>query len=586
MRVAPFTSLDPASYREIVRLALVEDVRWGDVTTEAVVPPELQATGVLVVSTPCVLAGLDVATECFRQLDPHVVIDGVRRDGERCESGTELARLRGGAAALLTAERTALNFLQRLCGIATRTRDFVDAGRGRTTVLDTRRTTPSLRALEAYAVRVGGGVNHRVGLDDGVLVGANHVRMAGSIAEAVRRMRAADAELPIEAEVHTLDDVDAALEAGVATVRVDGLAIEVVREAVRRSRGRAKIAVSGPVPLDRMSQLAQTGAEYVSIAALTQAATQVEMTLELVSDVAPQTRSVASRVGDTPRAASHLVSGRVAPNVAATLGRCQVLLADLDARLRPATARLGPFGGRVRHYRQVRSTNDVAAKLADQGAAHGTVVVADAQTAGRGRHGNHWFSPADGGLYVSVLLRTVSAPVVTLAAGVAVAEALSVGGGLETTLEWPNDVVVVAGGRPRKVAGVLAEATTVRDRVERVIVGIGVNLREAVWPAELADQVGSVEGLTGRRVDRAHLLVELLAALATRCAEIESGAVSRLLTRWEALAPSSRGAMVEWLVGSVRHRGVTEGVDEHGALLVRVGTRLERLAGGEVHHVR
>ena len=283
MRVAPFASLDPASYREIVRRALAEDVRWGDVTTEGVVPAELTATGVIVVHTACVLAGLDVAMECFRQLDPHVSVDAARREGERCESGTELARLRGGAAALLTAERTALNFLQRLCGIATVTRDFVEAGSGRITVLDTRETMPTLRALETYAVRVAGGVNHRVGLDDGVLVGANHVRMAGGIAEAVRRMRAVDAELPIEVEVTCLDDLDAALEAGVATVKVDRLPIDAIREAVRRSRGRAKVEVSGPVPLDRMAELAQTGAEYVSIAKLTQAVTPIEMTFELAS---------------------------------------------------------------------------------------------------------------------------------------------------------------------------------------------------------------------------------------------------------------------------------------------------------------
>ena len=150
---------------------------------------------------------------------------------------------------MLTAERTALNFLQRLCGIATGTRDFVDASSGRITVLDTRETMPTLRALEKYAVRVAGGVNHRVGLDD----------------------------------------VDAALEAGVMTVKVDGLPIDAVREAVRRSRGRAKVEVSGPVPLDRMAELAQTGAEYVSIAQLTQAVTPIEMTFELASDVAPQT---------------------------------------------------------------------------------------------------------------------------------------------------------------------------------------------------------------------------------------------------------------------------------------------------------
>ena len=264
----------------------------------------------------------------------------------------------------------------------------------------------------------------------------------------------------------------------------------------------------------------------------------------------------------------------------------RVLPADLAARLRPAAARLGPFGGRVRHYREVGSTNDVAAALADQGAPHGTVVVADTQTAGRGRHGNRWYSPVDTGLYLSVLLRTVSDPVLTLAAGVAVAEALRACGGLEATLEWPNDVVAAAAGRPRKVAGILAEATTENGRVGRVVVGIGVNLREAPWPTELADRAGSVEGVTTRGVDPVDLLVELLAALATRCAEVQSGAVAPLLARWQTLAPTSRGAQVEWSEGSGVRRGVTEGIDEGGALLVRVGTRLERLAGGEVRHVR
>ena len=281
MRVASFTSLDPSSYREIVRRALAEDVRWGDVTTEAVLPAELEATGAIVAATPCTLAGLDVALECFRQLDPHVQVEEARREGERCEAGAELVRLRGVAAALLTAERTALNFLQRLSGIATLTRGFVDASAGRITVLDTRQTTPTLRALEQYAVRVAGAVNHRVGLDDGVLVGTNHARMAGGIAEAVRRMRVADAELPIEVEVRTLDDVEVALEAGAATLKVDGLPIDAVREVVRRSRGRAKVAVSGVLPLDGIAELAQTGAEYVSISELTVAATPVEMTLEL-----------------------------------------------------------------------------------------------------------------------------------------------------------------------------------------------------------------------------------------------------------------------------------------------------------------
>ena len=257
----------------------------------------------------------------------------------------------------------------------------------------------------------------------------------------------------------------------------------------------------------------------------------------------------------------------------------------LQARLREAAARLGPFAGRVDHRPRVGSTNDVAAELAGRGAPHGTVVVADEQTAGRGRHGNRWSSPPGAGLYLSVLLRTDSPPVLTLAAGVAVAEALARAAGLHALLEWPNDVVAEDAGHRRKVAGILAEASTVGDRVDRVVVGIGINLRDGAWPPEVASRAGSVEGLTGRPVDRAALLVEVLAALAGWCGELERGRVAALLRRWEALAPSSRGAAVEWSAGQVRRRGVTEGVDEQGALIVRVDGCRERLSGGEVRHV-
>ena len=258
---------------------------------------------------------------------------------------------------------------------------------------------------------------------------------------------------------------------------------------------------------------------------------------------------------------------------------------SFDDRLREAASRLGPFAGRVHHCPRVGSTNDVAAELAAAGAPHGTVVVADEQTAGRGRHGNRWFSPPGSGLYVSVLLRTDTPPVLTLAAGVAAAEALARTAGLDVLLDWPNDVVVDTAGGRRKVAGILAEASTAGDRVDRVVVGLGVNLRDGAWPPDVASRAASVEGLTGRPVDAAALLVELLAALAARCAEVESGRVAALLRRWEALAPSSRGAAVEWSEGPVRRRGVTEGVDEQGALIVRVGGRRERLSGGEVRHV-
>jgi nicotinate-nucleotide pyrophosphorylase (carboxylating) len=286
MKSIPFQPLDPALYREVVRRALAEDLGWGDVTTEAIVPSELRARGVILAKSVCVIAGLDVAAEVFSQLDPGCAIDRRRTDGDRCAPGDVVAEVRGQAAAMLTAERTALNFLQRLSGIATLTRRFVDASGGTITVLDTRKTTPTLRALEKYAVRAGCGTNHRAGLDDGVLIKDNHVRLAGGVQEAVRRMKAADPEMPIEVEAQTIEQVDDAIAAGADIILVDNLPIEVIREAVARARGRAKVEISGGVTLDRVSELAKTGANYVSVGALTHSAPAADLSFELEPDAA------------------------------------------------------------------------------------------------------------------------------------------------------------------------------------------------------------------------------------------------------------------------------------------------------------
>ena len=284
MRTVPFQPLDPALYREIVRRALAEDLGWGDVTTEAIVPSGLRARGIILAKSPCVLAGLDVAAEAFSQLDPGCVFDRTRSDGQRCEAGDVVAELRGQAAAMLTAERTALNFLQRLSGIATLTRRFVDASGGAITVLDTRKTTPTLRALEKYAVRAGSGTNHRSGLDDGVLIKDNHVRLAGGVKEAVRRIKDADPEMPIEVEAQTLEEVDEAIAAGADIILVDNLPLEAIRDAVKRVNGRAKVELSGGVTLERIPELAKTGANYVSVGALTHSAPAADLSFELELD--------------------------------------------------------------------------------------------------------------------------------------------------------------------------------------------------------------------------------------------------------------------------------------------------------------
>jgi nicotinate-nucleotide pyrophosphorylase (carboxylating) len=275
------TALEPAVYRDLVRRALEEDIGSGDVTTEATVPAGRQARGVFFIKADCVLAGLDVAFETFRQVDPDVRVTAHKRDGEHCVRGEEIAEVAGSARALLVGERTALNFLQRLSGIATRARQFVQAADGRIIVLDTRKTTPTLRALEKYAVAAGGASNHRRGLFDAILVKDNHVRIAGGVTLAIAAVRAHRPDLTIEVEAQSLAEVSEALDAGASIILADNLTLDDTREAVRLARGRAKVEISGGVTLDRLGELAATGADFVSVGALTHSAPAVDISFEI-----------------------------------------------------------------------------------------------------------------------------------------------------------------------------------------------------------------------------------------------------------------------------------------------------------------
>jgi len=239
---------------------------------------------VILAKGECVIAGLDIAAEAFCQLDPAAVFTKHVDDGQRCTAGRTVAVVRGAAAAMLTAERTALNFLQRLSGVASVTRRFVDAAGGGITVLDTRKTTPTLRALEKYAVRAGGGTNHRASLDDGILIKDNHIRLGGGVAEVIRKMKAAHLEMPIEIEAQSLEQVDQAIAAGADVILLDNLALDEIRVAVGRIAGRAKIELSGGVTFDRIAELARTGADYVSVGALTHSAPAVDLSFELEPD--------------------------------------------------------------------------------------------------------------------------------------------------------------------------------------------------------------------------------------------------------------------------------------------------------------
>jgi nicotinate-nucleotide pyrophosphorylase (carboxylating) len=277
----PPPPLEPSAYRDIVRRALDEDLGAGDLTTQGIVRASARARGIFLAKSDCVLAGLDVAVEAFRQVEPDVRIVRHKEEGERCRPGDEVADVTGAARTLLMAERTALNFLQRLCGIATLARLFMDAAAGRATILDTRKTTPTLRVLEKYAVRVGGASNHRAGLFDAILIKDNHIRLVGSVANAVKQAAAYRPDLPIEIEAQTLGEVDQALDAGVDVILVDNFAPDDIREAVHRARGRAKVEVSGGVTLERIPELAETGADFISAGALTHSAPAADISFEI-----------------------------------------------------------------------------------------------------------------------------------------------------------------------------------------------------------------------------------------------------------------------------------------------------------------
>jgi len=275
--------LDPRVYRDLVRRALEEDVGDGDVTTEAIVSADVQARGTFLVKSEGVLAGLDVAFEVFRQLEKGPVGSfAVRvRDGEWCRPGTEVADVLAPARTLLVGERTALNYLQRLSGIATLTRRYAEAANGRITILDTRKTTPTLRALEKYAVRVGGGANHRSGLFDAILIKDNHIALAGGVKAAIDRARGHRPGMPIEIEAATLHDVDRALAGGAEVILLDNMSTADIRIAVARAAGRAKTEISGGVTLERLPELAATGADFVSVGALTHSAPAIDISFDI-----------------------------------------------------------------------------------------------------------------------------------------------------------------------------------------------------------------------------------------------------------------------------------------------------------------
>jgi BirA family biotin operon repressor/biotin-[acetyl-CoA-carboxylase] ligase len=257
---------------------------------------------------------------------------------------------------------------------------------------------------------------------------------------------------------------------------------------------------------------------------------------------------------------------------------------EFETALARTAARRGVFGDPLHYFEETGSTNDEAARLAEAGAREGTTVVAGAQTAGRGRMGRTWFSPAGAGLYASVVIRDPrAAPLLTLAAGVALAEGIRAAVGLPVEIKWPNDLVIDSGlGRRRKVAGILTEGSSSTDGIQYVIVGFGINLLPAAFPPDVGHRATSLAGELGRDVDAPHLLAECLAALAERVRDLVHGRPSRVLDRWLALSPSATGSRVACDGPGGSLTGITSGIAPDGALLVRSAETVHAVRAGQV----
>jgi nicotinate-nucleotide pyrophosphorylase (carboxylating) len=273
--------MSTATIEELVARALAEDVGDGDVTTAATVPAQARARATITQKAPGVIFGLDAAEATFRALDSDLALRRLVDEGRWRDRGPVL-EIEGSARAIVTAERTALNFLQRLSGVATLTARCVRAVQGTgVRILDTRKTTPGLRALEKAAVAAGGGTNHRAGLYDAILIKENHAALAGGVGPAVRRAIAHAPDLPLEVECATLDEVDEALSAGARSILLDNMSVEQIREAAAHVDGRATLEASGGLTLQTLEDVAGTGLDFISVGALTHSAPALDLSLLL-----------------------------------------------------------------------------------------------------------------------------------------------------------------------------------------------------------------------------------------------------------------------------------------------------------------
>lgn len=269
--------------KDLIKKALSEDIGSGDVTSGAIIPAEATATAEIRAKQDLVLAGIDVAREVFQYLDPAITFEPLAKDGDKIKAGSMLSRVSGKTRALLAGERAALNLLQHLSGIAMLTAKYVErVKRTKAQILDTRKTLPGLRQLEKYAVTVGGGKNHRMGLYDQILIKDNHIKAAGSITKAVERVRAVhDDRMKIEVETKSLEEVREALAVKAGVIMLDNMPLDIMKEAVKIIAGKALVEASGNVSLENVREIAETGVDFISVGAITHSAPAADISMKI-----------------------------------------------------------------------------------------------------------------------------------------------------------------------------------------------------------------------------------------------------------------------------------------------------------------
>ena len=544
---------------QLIDLALTEDLSASDLTTDVLFGPHDTAYGRLIAKESLVLSGQDIFCTVLHRVDPGLKIHFSFKDEDHVPSGALMAQIYGSARSLLRAERVALNFLQRMCGVATFTRRYVEAipSSSKTRIVDTRKTTPGMRELQKYSVMCGGGKNHRFNLGSGVMIKDNHIKAAGGIRPAVEKIRAkAPHTTRIEVEVTNREELTEALDAGADIVLLDNMTVNQLKQSIKQVGNRAITEISGNVTLDNLPELATLGADIISSGALTHS----------------------TRASDISLKFEHL------PN---RIPWCLSSEADL---LRHGLAEEG-YRAPLTMLDTTKSTNllaEEALRKTPVPAIDGSVFIADTQTDGRGRSGTNWFSPKGSNLHLSLLYKRPIPPDtiqgLTLAAAVAVARALEEVTGLIVDLKWPNDLFY----KGRKLGGILTQGVISDQDLQGIIVGVGLNINttKSLFPEKLRSSATSLLLETGKLTPRHHIAVAVIRQLKATIDQFTADGLEPFLNPWKRRAPHENhpcllesGPLEDYKNHTEPCSGTILGLDKRGTLQVK-------LDSGEVRTIR